>query len=108
MVMRTIFSVLTLVALSAGASFAGDAKAGQASYDKSCKSCHGPDGAANPAVAKMMKVEMRSLNSPEVQTLSDADLKTVITTGKGKMPAVKSVSGPAADDVIAYVRSFKK
>jgi mono/diheme cytochrome c family protein len=106
--MRTIFTVLTLAALSASASFAGDAKAGQASYEKACKSCHGLDGASNPAVAKMMKVEMRNLNSPEVQALSDADLKTVITTGKGKMPPVKSVSGPAADDVIAYVRSFKK
>jgi hypothetical protein len=56
----------------------------------------------------MMKVEMRNLNSPEVQALSDADLKTVITEGKGKMPAVKSVSGTDADNVIAYLRSFKK
>jgi mono/diheme cytochrome c family protein len=106
--MRTIFTVITLAALSASVSFAGDAKAGQASYEKACKSCHGLDGSANPAIAKMMKVEMHNLDSPEVQTLSDADLKTVITMGKGKMRAVNSISGPAADDVIAYVRSFKK
>src|SRR5208282_1287499 len=106
--MRIVFTVMTLAALSTGTSFAADAKAGQAGYEKACKSCHGLDGAANPAVAKMMKVEMRNLNSAEVQTLSDADLKTVITAGKGKMPPVKSISGPAADDVIAYVRSFKK
>jgi len=106
--MRIIFTVMTLAALSTSASFAADAKAGQASYERACKSCHGLDGTSNPAVAKMMKVEMRNLNSPEVQTLSDADLKTVITQGKGKMPAVKSVSGADADNVIAYLRSFKK
>jgi len=105
--MRTILTVLTLAALSASASFAADAKAGKADYEKACKSCHGLDGTANPAVAKMMKVEMRNLNSPEVRALSDADFKTVITAGKGKMPPVKSVSGSADDDVIAYVRSFK-
>jgi len=106
--MRIIFTVLTLAALSTSASFAADAKAGQANYERACKSCHGLDGTSNPAVAKMMKVEMRNLNSPEVQALTDADLKTVITGGKGKMPAVKSVSGADADNVIAYLRSFKK
>ena len=40
---------------------AADAAAGKAVYDKSCKSCHGADGAGNPAVAKMMKVEMKAL-----------------------------------------------
>jgi mono/diheme cytochrome c family protein len=87
---------------------AGDAAAGKASYDKSCKSCHGPTGTANPAIAKMMKVDMKDLGSPDVQGISDADLKTVITTGKGKMKPVASVSGPAVDDVIAYLRSLKK
>jgi predicted CXXCH cytochrome family protein len=87
---------------------AADAKAGQAVYDKSCKSCHGPDGSANPAIAKMFKVDMRELNSTEVQATSDDDIKKIITGGKGKMRPVASVSGPALDDVVAYVRSLKK
>ena len=84
------------------------AKAGQAVYDKSCKSCHGGDGTPNAAVAKMMKVDMKDLKASEVQALSDEDMKEIIVKGKGKMKPVKTVSGPAVDDVIAYVRSLKK
>lgn len=100
----------TIIALLAGAgvSAAADAKAGQAAYDKSCKSCHGADGTANAAMAKMFKVEMKGLGSAEVQALSNADLKKIITEGKGKMKASTGVTGPAVDDVIAHVRSLKK
>jgi len=106
--MRIILIVLTLTALSGGLVFAADAKAGQAAYDKSCKSCHGPDGTANPAIGKMFKVEMKDLKASEVQSKSDADLKKVVTDGQGKMKPVASVSGGAVDNVIAYVRSLKK
>ena len=106
--MKTILAACTLVALCASAAFGADATAGQAIYDKSCKSCHGADGTPNAAVAKMMKVEMKDLKSTEVQALSDEDMKEVITKGKGKMKPVKTVSGPALEDVIAYVRSLKK
>ena len=106
--MKTILATCTLVALCATAAVAADAKAGQAVYDKSCKSCHGADGTPNAAVAKMMKVEMKDLKSTEVQALSDEDMKKTITKGKGKMKPVKTVSGPAVDDVVAYVRSLKR
>lgn len=106
--MRTALKILTLTVLSTSAIWAADAKAGKAVYDKSCKSCHGPDGTPNPGVAKMLKVEMRDLKSSEVQSESDADLKKVITEGKGKMRPVTSVTGGAVDEVIAYVRSLKK
>jgi mono/diheme cytochrome c family protein len=105
--MRLILTVLTLATLSTGASFAADAKAGEAVYARACKSCHGADGTPNPAIAKMMKVDMRDLKSPAVQALSDADIKTIITAGKGKMHAVASVTGPAVDNVVAYVRTLK-
>ena len=84
------------------------AKAGKAAYQKACKSCHGADGTANPAIAKAMKVEMLDLQSPEVQALSAADIKKVIVEGKGKMKPVTSVAGAAADDVAAYVKTMKK
>jgi mono/diheme cytochrome c family protein len=87
---------------------AADAKAGQAVYEKSCKQCHGPDGTANASIAKMMKVDMKDLKSTEVQALSDADIKAIISDGKGKMKPVKTVSGSALDDVVAYVHSMKK
>jgi hypothetical protein len=40
--------------------------------------------------------------------MSDDQLKSFITAGKGKMKPVKSVSGKAADDVVAYMRTLKK
>ena len=82
-------------------------QAGQAVYDKACKSCHGADGTPNAAIAKSMKVEIH-LGDSSVQGLSDDELKTIITSGKGKMKPVKSVSGKAADDVVAYMRTLKK
>jgi cytochrome c5 len=106
--MRTILATLAMAGLSATMAAAADAKAGQAVYDKSCKMCHGPDGAGNPSIAKMMKVEMRDLKSADVQAQSDADLKKIITEGKGKMKPVGSVSGDSVNDVVAYVRSLKK
>jgi mono/diheme cytochrome c family protein len=105
--MRTLLIVLSFAATAATALQAADATAGKAAYDKSCKSCHGADGTANPAIAKMFKVEMRDLKSPEVQATSDDDLKKIIADGKGKMKPISSVSGAAADNVVAYIRSMK-
>jgi mono/diheme cytochrome c family protein len=106
--MRTILTTLTLMCLSGAAAFAADAKAGEAVYGRACKSCHGADGTPNAAVAKMMKVDMKDLKTPEVQALSNDDIKKIITGGQGKMKPVTSVSGNALDDVAAYTRTLKK
>jgi len=105
--MKTIAGIFILYALTAWIAAAADAQAGKATYDKACKSCHGADGTPNPAIAKAMKVDMKALGSAEVQAHSDAELKTLITDGKGKMKPVKSVSGAALDNVVAYVRTLK-
>ena len=106
--MRITLIVLVFAAAAATTLQAADAKAGEKVYAKSCKSCHGADGTPNSAVAKMMKVEIRDLKSPEVQAMSDGDLAKVITDGKGKMKPVASVSESAADNVVAYIRTWKK
>ena len=105
---QSVLAVFFFILPAGLALSAGDAGAGKAVYDKSCKSCHGADGTANPKIAKMMKVEMKDLSSAGVQAHSDADLKKIITEGQGKMKPIKSVAGKDIDNVIAYVRSLKK
>jgi len=98
-------TILTLLAAGAMA-FAADAKAGAEVYAKACKSCHGADGAPNPAIAKMMKVEMRHLGDPAVQGLPDSKWEEIITSGVGKMKGTKSVTNAA--DVVAFGKTLKK
>jgi len=104
--MRSIFIFLGLAA-AASSIQAADVAAGKAAYDKSCKSCHGADGTPNAAVAKMMKVDMKDLKSPDVQAVSDDDLKKIITDGKGKMKPMSAAAASAAD-IVAYIRTWKK
>jgi mono/diheme cytochrome c family protein len=105
--MRSILIALSLAAAAVTAIQAADASAGKVAYDKSCKSCHGIDGTANPAIAKMMKVEMRNLQSPEVQGETDDEMKKIIVDGKGKMKPMPSQAG-SASDIVAYMRTLKK
>jgi mono/diheme cytochrome c family protein len=106
--LRLIPTMAALTALCCATLSAADATAGKDVFDKSCKSCHGADGTPNPGVEKMMKVDIKDLKSAAVQGLTDADLKAVITSGKGKMKPIASVTGASIDNVIAFVRSLKK
>jgi mono/diheme cytochrome c family protein len=109
MMKKTLVLFFALLATMAGIALAADVKAGEDAFNKNCKTCHGDKGATpNAAVSKMFGVPIPVLGSKEIQAKSDADLKTVITTGKGKMPAAKNVTGSAVDDVIAYVRTLKQ
>ena len=105
--MRRIASGIVLMALGVASAWAGAAE-GKAVYEQKCRACHGADGSGNPTMAKMLKAEIPALSSAEVQAMSDADLKTVVTQGKGKMKPVTSVTGSQVDDVVAYVRTLKK
>jgi mono/diheme cytochrome c family protein len=59
---------------------AADSAAGKAVFDARCKSCHGPDGQGNPAIAKMMN---------------------------GNMKPVTTVAGVDLDNVVAFVHTLK-
>lgn len=78
----------------------------QASYQKGCKACHGPQGEGNPAIAKMLNVTLPNLRSKEIQAKSNADLKKVLVEGKGKMKPVKTLAGDELDAAIAFVRTL--
>jgi len=106
--MKRMLLIAGIVLLGAFIGSAADPKAGKAVYDKSCKNCHGPDGAPVESVAKMFKVEMKDLRSGDVQALSEADVAKIVSGGKGKMVAQKAVTGAAVNDVAAYVKTLKK
>ena len=48
------------------------------------------------------------MTSADVQKKSDADLSGVITNGKGKMPAYKTMTPDEVKDMVAFIRSLKK
>jgi cytochrome c6 len=80
---------------------------GAALYKTKCAACHGAAGKGDTAVGKADKI--RDLSSADVQQQSDADLTTVITAGKGKMPAYgKSLKPDQVKDLVAYIRSLAK
>ena len=88
------------ISLPAGA-FAADAAAGAAVYAK-CKSCHGPKGEGNPAIAKAMGVTIKPLADA-----SDDAIKGAVAKGAGKMKPIAGGAGADLDNLIAYIHSLK-
>lgn len=105
---RLLMTFATLAGVAGLVHAAGNPQAGKAVFEKTCKTCHGADAHGNAAIAKMMKVTMRGLDSQDVQAKSDAELKKDIVEGTGKMKPIKGLSDSQIADVIAYVRSLGK
>ncbi len=105
---KTIETLMIVFLLAAVANAAGDAKAGKAIFTQHCANCHMADGTGNPKLAAMMHVTIPHLGSPTVQKQSDAQLEQVVKNGKAKMPPIHGLTDTQVDDVIAYVRTFKK
>jgi len=82
---------------------AASATDGAAVYAAKCKNCHGADGSGNPTIAKMMSVTMKPLGAQ-----TDAEVKTAVTAGVGKMKPVAGIAAADVDNVIAYVHTLKK
>jgi cytochrome c6 len=80
-----------------------DASAAEATYKSKCAGCHGADGKGKAAL------KTQDFASSAVQGMSDAELTTLISDGKGKMPGyAKSLKPDQIKDLVAYIRSFKK
>jgi|SRR3954453_14457809 mono/diheme cytochrome c family protein len=103
--MKKLFAILLMVGIMSLAGFAADS--GADLYKAKCQMCHGADGTPSAAMAKSMG--LKDLKSPEVQKQSDAELKTVVEKGKGKMSGFTGKLTPEQiDEVVKYVRSLKK
>jgi cytochrome c6 len=83
------------------------AQTAAATYKAKCAGCHGADGKANTGAGKALGAH--DFGSEEVTKMSDADLVTIVTDGKGKMPAYgKNLKEPEIKDLVAYVRELAK
>ena len=102
----TLLATLSLAA-SFGLAYAG-APEGKSVFVAKCQGCHGANGEGKAAIAKMFSVTMKPLSSKEIQGMSDADIKKVITEGHGKMKPVGGLEDKQVADVIAFVRTLKE
>jgi len=87
--------------------FAADAGAGKAVFEKSCVGCHGADGKGNPAMAKVLGEKGLNIATKDTAQKSDEQLLKVIAEGSGKMPASK-LSKDEQKQALDYVRSLAK
>jgi len=104
---KNLGTATLVAALLAGACLVGtparaDVAAGEATFKAKCAMCHGADGKGKEAM------KTRDLASADFQKMSDADLSGMITNGKGKMPAYKTLTPEQVKDLVAFIRSLKK
>ena len=75
-------------------------------FKSKCAACHGADGTGNTPVGKSMKI--RDFHSADVQKETDAQLTTMITDGKGAMPAYKGkITDAQIKSLVAFIRTMK-
>jgi cytochrome c6 len=94
----TLFAGACLLSAPAKA----DTAAGEATFKAKCAGCHGADGKGKEAM------KTTDMAADDVQKMSDADLSGVISNGKGKMPAYKTLTPDQVKDLVSYIRSLKK
>jgi mono/diheme cytochrome c family protein len=104
--MNSISSWLLLILLIFPAYCFADPPDASALYKSKCTVCHGTDGTGDTPMGK--KLGSKSFKSPEVQKESDSDLKNIISSGKGKMPAYKTLAPEQIDALVKYVRELGK
>jgi mono/diheme cytochrome c family protein len=102
-ILRASLAVLALALVCTPFTFAD----GGADFKAKCAACHGATGAGDTTMGKNLK--LRDMGSADVQKQSDADLTTIISKGKGKMPAYDGkLSADQIGDLVKFVRTLKK
>jgi len=102
-----VFATVTAIAIVFVVSLSAHAQnASETLYKSKCVACHGADGTGSATGKKM---GAHDFTTADVQGMSDADLATIITNGKNKMPKYGASLKPEdIKGLVAYVRKFKK
>lgn len=80
---------------------------GESLFKGKCGMCHGPDGSGKTMMGEKLKIP--DLHSADIQKKTDADLKTIISKGKDKMPAYEAkLSKEQIDQLVGYIRDLAK
>lgn len=100
----TAVLVMMVMALLPSSALAGG---GEDLFKAKCVMCHGADGSGNTAMGK--KFNIRDLRSADVQKQTDAQLETIITKGKDKMPSYEGkLTKEQIQELVQYVRGLGK
>ena len=103
-ILRASIMMLALTLIFSVYSFAD---AGADTFKAKCAACHGATGAGDTTMGKNLK--LHDLGSADVQKQSDEELTTIISKGKGKMPAYDGkLSKEQIGDLVKHIRSLKK
>jgi cytochrome c6 len=102
-----VFATVTAIAIVFVLSLSARAQNGSdALYKSKCAACHGADGTGSATGKKM---GAHDFTMADVQGMSDAELATIITNGKNKMPKYGASLKPEdIKGLVAYIRTFKK
>jgi len=82
-------------------------EAGKKVYQRDCQSCHGPDGAGNPQLAKALQVAIPPVTGVALKQKDNAEILHIIAEGKGKMPGfTKKLSAEEQRQVLEYMKTL--
>ena len=82
-------------------------EAGKQLYQRDCQTCHGPDGAGNPQLAKALQVDIPPVTGAALKQKDEAEMLHIIADGKGKMPGfAKKLSAQEQRRVLEYLKAL--
>jgi mono/diheme cytochrome c family protein len=103
----TRLAAIVVVTMAIAGSMPLAAQDGATLFKTKCAMCHGADGKGETPIGKKMNI--RDLGSAEVQKQTDAELTTIISKGKNKMPAFEGkLTAEQVGQMVAYIRGLGK
>ena len=106
--MKTIFiRTAVLITIAALVTPAFSQSGGPDVYKAKCVTCHGADGLGATPAGKALKAA--SFKDAALVKAGDAELITVATKGKGKMPSYEGkLTDAQIKAAVAYIRTLQK